>query len=57
MSVKDVAERLHQVNMGKLTVQSMVFEPEPLVLHLSIGSPPASANPMKKLELQSLLKP
>jgi isopenicillin-N N-acyltransferase like protein len=57
MSVKDVAERLHQVNMGKLTVQSMVFEPDPLILNLSISPAPASSQPMKKLELQPLFKP
>ncbi len=57
MSVADVAERLNQVNMGKLTVQSMVFEPDPLILNLSIAPAPASAHPMKKLELQPLFKP
>jgi predicted choloylglycine hydrolase len=57
MSVDDVAERLNQANMGKLTVQSMVFEPAPLILNLSIGPAPASAHPMKKLELAPLFKP
>ncbi|MCC6127267.1 MAG: hypothetical protein IT426_20080 [Pirellulales bacterium] len=57
MSVADVAERLHQANMRKLTVQSMVFEPAPLILHLSIGPAPASAHPLKKLELQPLFGP
>ena len=57
MSVADVAERLNQANMGKLTVQSMVFEPAPLILNLSIAPAPASSQPMKKLELQPLFKP
>jgi isopenicillin-N N-acyltransferase like protein len=57
MGVDDVAERLNQVNMGKLTVQSMVFEPAALNLNLSIGPAPASAHPMKKLELAPLFKP
>jgi hypothetical protein len=57
MSVADVAERLDQVNMRKLTVQSMVFEPDPLILNLSIAPAPASSQPMKKLELKPLLKP
>lgn len=57
MGVDDVAERLNQVNMHKLTVQSMVFEPTPLILNLSIAPAPASAHPMHKLELQPLLKP
>jgi hypothetical protein len=55
--VADVAERLNQVNMGKLTVQSMVFEPDPLILNLSIAPAPASSQPMKKLELKTLFKP
>jgi hypothetical protein len=57
MSVADVAEKLNQVNMRKLTVQSMIFEPEPLILNLSIGPAPASAHPMHKIELQPLFKP
>ena len=42
---------------GRMTVQSMIFEPEPLILHLAMGSCPSSALPMKKLELQPLFKP
>jgi len=38
-------------------VQSMIFEPEPLILHLAMGSCPSSALPMKTLELQPLFKP
>jgi hypothetical protein len=57
MCVDDVAQRLQLVNMGKLTVQSMIFEPQPLVLHLSLAPPPASSKPMKNLELQPLFKP
>jgi hypothetical protein len=57
MSVADVAEKLNQVNMRKMTVQSMIFEPEPLILNLSIAPAPASAHPMNKLELEKLFKP
>jgi predicted choloylglycine hydrolase len=57
MSVTDVAERLNMVNMKKLTVHSMVFEPDPLILNLSIAPAPASAHPMKKLDLAPLFKP
>jgi predicted choloylglycine hydrolase len=56
MSVSDVAERLNMVNQKKLTVHSMVFEPQPLILNLSIAPAPASAHPMKKLELEPLFK-
>jgi isopenicillin-N N-acyltransferase like protein len=55
--VDDVAKKLDDVNMGPITVQSMVFEPEALILNLAIGSCPSSALPMKKLDLQPLFKP
>jgi isopenicillin-N N-acyltransferase like protein len=57
LGVDDVAKKLDDVNAGRLTVQSMIFEPEPLILHLAMGSCPSSALPMKKLELQPLFKP
>jgi hypothetical protein len=57
LGVEDVAKKLDQVNLGQMTVQSMIFEPEPLILHLAMGSCPSSALPMKKLELQPLFKP
>ena len=57
LGVDDVAKKLDEVNMGRLTVQSMIFEPEPLVLHLAMGSCPSSSLPMKRLELQPLFKP
>jgi isopenicillin-N N-acyltransferase like protein len=56
LGVDDVAKKLDQVNLGTLTVQSMVFETEPLILHLAMGSCPSSALPMKKLELKPLFK-
>jgi hypothetical protein len=54
--VAEVQAALHAVNQGDLTLQSMVFEPAELKLHLAIGKPPASALPMKTLELASLLR-
>jgi hypothetical protein len=57
LGVDDVAKKLDEVNAGRMTVQSMIFEPEPLILHLAMGSCPSSALPMKKLELQPLFKP
>jgi isopenicillin-N N-acyltransferase like protein len=56
LDIEDVAKKLDQVNMGNLTVQTMVFEPAPLILHLAIGSCPSSALPLKKLDLQPLFK-
>ena len=49
-----VAERLHQVNQGRMTFQTMVFEPDSLRLHLAIGACPSSALPLKTLELRPL---
>jgi hypothetical protein len=54
LAVNDVAEALHKVNLGPLTLQSMVFEPKALKLNLSIGDPPASAHPLRALELKAL---
>lgn len=54
LSVDDVARKLHAVHLGRLTMQTMVFEPEPLVLHLAIGSCPSSALPLVRLELAPL---
>jgi len=52
-----VAAKLHQVNLGRLTMQTMVFEPVPLKLHLAIGSCPSSALPLKELELAQFFSP
>ena len=57
LGVGDVARLLHAVNQGKATIQTMVFEPAVLVLHLSIGHGPTSARPLRRLELKPLLQP
>ena len=46
IGIADVAKKLDEVNQGRLTVQTMIFEPAPLVLHLAIGPAPASAQPL-----------
>jgi hypothetical protein len=56
LGVTDVAKKLHEVNQGELTLQTMVFEPATLKLHLALGPTPTSALPMKTLELGPLLK-
>jgi isopenicillin-N N-acyltransferase-like protein len=56
LSVEDVHRKLHAVNKGRLTVQTMVFEPAPRILHLAAGSRPASALPLKKVELAPLFQ-
>ena len=52
-----VTKKLHAANQGDDTLQTMIFEPASLRLHLAIGKPPASARPLKTLECASLLKP
>ena len=54
--VRDVAAAMHAVNQGPWTLQTMVFEPTTLKLHLSIGPPPSSARPLRSLDLGPLLK-
>ncbi|MEN6449023.1 MAG: C45 family peptidase [Thermoguttaceae bacterium] len=57
LDISDVAKKMHEVNMGRMTVQTMIFEPATLKLHLAIGSCPASALPLKPLELKPLFSP
>ena len=57
INLEYLAAMLHQVNLGRMTMQTMIFEPAPLKLHLAIGSCPTSALPLKELELGRLLSP
>jgi hypothetical protein len=52
----DIARKLHEVNQGDETLQTMLFEPATLTLHLAIGKTPTSALNMKRLELAPLFK-
>jgi isopenicillin-N N-acyltransferase-like protein len=56
LSVADVARFLHDVNQGKRTIQTMVFESKDLRLHLAIGRGPASALPLRRIDLAPLLQ-
>jgi len=56
VDVSDVQRKLHAANLGRLTMQTMVFEPEPLVLHLAYGSCPSSALRLERLELAPLFQ-
>lgn len=57
LGVAEIQAALHAANQGDLTLQSMVFEPRELVLHLSLGTPPSSAHPLHTLKLKELLAP
>jgi isopenicillin-N N-acyltransferase like protein len=55
LGVADMVEQLHAVHQGKATLHTIVLEPASLTLHLAFGEGPASALPIKKLQLGSLL--
>jgi hypothetical protein len=54
---ENLREYLNKVHLGDQTLQTMVFEPRTLTLHLSIGVLPSSQGPLRKIELAPLLKP
>lgn len=56
LAVADVARQLDAVNQGPMTVQTMIFEPAALKLHLAIGDCPTSALPLKELALEPLFR-
>lgn len=56
IDVAELCSRLDRVNQRFLTVQSMVFEQEPLVLHLAYGKTPATELPYRRVDLRPLLE-
>jgi len=52
--VAAVGRKLDEVNQGSRTIQTMIFEPATLVLHLAIGGAPSSSLPLKRLDLKLL---
>jgi hypothetical protein len=50
-----VAKLLDAANQGPHTLQTMIFEPAALKLHLAIGECPTSALPLKELDLRPYL--
>jgi predicted choloylglycine hydrolase len=55
-TIATVAEKLHAVNQGNATFQSMIFEPRTLKLHVSLNTLPSSSGRMSTLELGPLFK-
>jgi hypothetical protein len=55
--VADLHAALHAVSDEDITLQTMVFEPRRLRLHLAIGRIPASAGELKPLDLGPFLQP
>jgi hypothetical protein len=56
LSTADVAKRLDDVNQGEMTLQTMIFEPASLKLHLAFGDPPATQKAMSEVELSAFLQ-
>ena len=50
-----VARAMNAASAGKMTIQTMVFEPASLRLHLAMGDGPTSARPLQPLDLAPLL--
>src|SRR5208283_3769620 len=55
LDLPDLQKKLDSANQGWLTLQTMIFEPATLKLHLALGKPPTSALPMKTLDLGPML--
>jgi hypothetical protein len=56
LGLADMAKKMDAVNQGEMTLQTMVFEPAALRLHLAIGKCPTSRLPLRELDLAPLLK-
>jgi hypothetical protein len=56
VTVADVAKKLDAANQGAATIQTMVFEPAALRLHLAVGRGPTSAKPLRELDLKPLFE-
>jgi len=56
LTVGDVGRLLHSANQGASTIHTIVFEPKPQRIHVSLGVGPSSARPLATLELADLLK-
>lgn len=57
LGLDDLHQALDAAHQDGETMQTMVFEPAALRLHLSIGTCPSSAGELKLLELEPLLRP
>jgi hypothetical protein len=55
--VAEVQQALHAVNQGEITIQTMIFEPQSLRLHLVMGRGPISNQPLKTFDVAKWLEP
>jgi isopenicillin-N N-acyltransferase like protein len=56
LSVADVAKALDEVNQGKATLHSMIFEPKMLRAHIAVQAGTAKDRPRKTLECKELFR-
>ena len=56
LAVADVARALDEVNQGKATLHSLIFEPAVLRVHIAMGPGPATKRPRKTLECDALFQ-
>lgn len=56
LGVADVHKRMHAACNPATTMQTMVFEPATLKLHVCVGTIPATAGELKTLDLATLFK-
>jgi isopenicillin-N N-acyltransferase like protein len=54
LGLNDLAKQMNSVSQGRLTIQTMIFEPSARALYLSLGPAPSSARRLKKLDLAAL---
>jgi isopenicillin-N N-acyltransferase-like protein len=57
LTVEQVREHLHAANQGEFTLQTMVFEPKELKLHVAFGPPPTSDDKLTTIDLAPLFAP
>jgi hypothetical protein len=55
--VQTVGKAMDAVSMDEWTLQTMVFEPAALKLHVGLGACPSSALPLRELDLKPLFSP
>lgn len=56
LGLPEISATLDAVNQRNFTMQTMVFEPAALKLHLALGQPPTSALPLKEMDLGPLFR-
>ncbi|MCS6977626.1 MAG: C45 family peptidase [Gemmatales bacterium] len=55
LGLEEIKQMLHEVNGGDMTLQTMIFEPVDMKLHVALGSCPSSALPLRPLDVAELL--